>query len=91
MTIILPRWNEIVEQCTLTSTLKKKLTVRKMPRDVTTRWNLSYDMLKFACTYSDPINKIPDDRSMKLHDYELKDHEWKIAEELRDCLKVCTS
>jgi hypothetical protein len=46
-------------------------------------------MLKFAYTYRDPINKITDDRSMKLRDYELKDHEWKIVEELRDCLKVC--
>jgi hypothetical protein len=46
-------------------------------------------MLKFADTYRDPINKITDDRSMKLRDYELKDHEWKIVEELRDCLKAC--
>ena len=46
-------------------------------------------MLKFAYTYRDVINKITDDRSMKLRDYELKDHEWKIVEELRDSLKVC--
>ena len=88
-TIILPRWNEIIEQSALTPGSKKKLSVRKMPRDVSTRWNSTYDMVKFACTYRDPINKITDDRSMKLRDYELKDHEWKIVEELRDCLKVC--
>lgn len=87
-TIILPRWNEIITQCGLTSTSKKKLSVRKMPRDVSTCWNSTYDMLKFACTYRDPINKITDDRSMKLRDYELKDDEWKIVEELRDSLKV---
>ena len=46
-------------------------------------------MLKFAYTYCDVINKITDDRSMKLCDYERKDHEWKIVEELRDSLKVC--
>lgn len=46
-------------------------------------------MLKFACTYRDPINKITDDCSMKLREYELKDHEWKLVEELRDALKVC--
>ena len=46
-------------------------------------------MLKFACTYREVINKITDDRSMKLRDYKLKDHEWKIMEELRDTLKVC--
>ena len=60
-----------------------------MPRDVSTWWNSTYDMLKFACTYRDPINKITDDRSMKLREYELKDHEWKLVEELRDALKVC--
>lgn len=60
-----------------------------MPRDVCIRWNSTYDMLKFAHTYRDAINKITDDRSMKLRDYELKDHEWKIVEELRDSLKVC--
>jgi hypothetical protein len=59
-----------------------------MPRDVSIRWNSTYDMLKFACTYREAINKITDDRSMKLRDYELKDHEWKIIEELRDSLKV---
>ena len=59
-----------------------------MPRDVSTCWNLTYDMLKFAATYRDPINKITDDRSMKLREYELKDYEWKIVEELRDSLKV---
>ena len=87
-TIILPRWNAIIEECAVTSTSNKKLTVRKMPRDVSTRWNSTFDMLKFACLYHDAINKITDDRSMKLCDYELKDHEWKIVEELRDSLKV---
>ena len=60
-----------------------------MPRDVTTRWNSTYDMLKFAYTYSEPINKITGERSMKIRQYELKDHEWTIVEQLRDCLKVC--
>ena len=59
-----------------------------MPRDVRIRWNSTYDMLKFAFTYRDPIDKITDDRTMKLREYELKDDEWKIVEELRDVLKV---
>ena len=59
-----------------------------MPRDVSTRWNSTYDMLKFACTYREAIDKITDDRSMKLREFELKDDEWKIVEELRDTLKV---
>ena len=53
-----------------------------MPRDVSTRWNSTYDMLKFACTYREAIDKITDERAMKLREYELKDDEWKIIEEL---------
>jgi hypothetical protein len=88
MTIILPRWNEIIEQCAATTTTKKKLEVCKMPRDVTTRWNSTYDMLKFSSSYSEPINSITGDCLMKIRQYELKDHEWTIVEQLRDCLKV---
>jgi hypothetical protein len=45
-------------------------------------------MLKFAFAYSEPINKITGERSMKIRQYEIKDHEWMIVEQLRDCLKV---
>ena len=34
------------------------------------------------------INKITDDCSMKLREYELNKEEWKIVEELRNTLKV---
>jgi hypothetical protein len=47
-------------------------------------------MLRFAFAYSDPINKITGDRSMKVRQYEIKDDEWRIVEQLRDCLKVRT-
>jgi hypothetical protein len=91
-TIILPRWYEIIEEiAAATSTLEKKLTVRKMPRDVAHRWNSTYDMLKFASNYSEPINQITGERSMKIRQYELRDHEWTIVEQLRDCLKVRSS
>ena len=61
-----------------------------MPRDVENRWNSTYDMLKFAFTYSEPINNITGDRSMKICQYKLVDHEWTIVERLQDCLKVQT-
>ena len=67
---------------TYTVTSKKKLTVHKMPCDVLIWWNSTYDMLKFAVFYREPIDKITDEHAMKLHDYELKDHKWKIVEEL---------
>ena len=87
-TIILPWWNEAIEHCAATLTSKKKLIVRKMPWDVDNQWNSTYDMLKFAFTYSEPINNITGNRSMKIHQYELQDHEWTIVEQLWDCLKV---
>jgi len=59
-----------------------------MPRDVTNRWNSTYDMLKFAFSYSEPINKITGERSMKIRQYEIIDQEWTIVEQLRDCLKI---
>ena len=59
-----------------------------MPRDVRNRWNSTYDMLRFAYAYSEPINKITGDRSMKIRQYEINDQEWTIVEQLRDCLKV---
>ena len=54
-----------------------------MPWDVSTRWNSTYNMLKFVCTYREAINKIMDNRAMKLREYELKDDKWKIVEELQ--------
>ena len=84
-TLILPRWFEIIEQCAAAaseSTTEKTLAVCKMPRDVTTRWNSTYDMLEFASDYSEPINNITGDRSMKIRQYKLKDHEWIIVEQL---------
>ena len=59
-----------------------------MPRDVANRWNSTYDMLRFAFVYSEPINLITGDRSMKIRQYEIKDDEWKLVQQLRDCLKV---
>ena len=59
-----------------------------MPRDVSTRWNSTYDMLKFAPDYHVALNVITGERDMKLRKYELKDMEWHIASQLRDILEV---
>ena len=59
-----------------------------MPRDVSTRWNSTYDMLKFALDYRVALNVITGERDMKLRKYELKDTEWHIAGQLRDILEV---
>lgn len=60
-----------------------------MPRNVSKHWNSTYEMLKFAYTYCQAIDKLTGDRDMKLQDYELSESEWGIVKQLRDCLKVC--
>ena len=80
-TIILPQWFTILEDLTLDE--------RMMPRDVTTRWNSTYDMLEFAVEYREAIDSITANQKMKLRQYELAEEDWEIATKLRDILKVC--
>ena len=66
------------------------LAKRVMPRDVSTRWNSTYDMLNFALDYRVPLDSITANRDMKLRQYELSREEWKIVGHLQSVLKVCT-
>ena len=59
-----------------------------IPRDVRTRWNSTYDMIKMAIEYSKAIKRICSDADNGLRDFELSTEEWKIAEQLRDALEV---
>jgi len=59
-----------------------------MPRDVTTRWNSTYDMLEFAIEYREALESITGNQKMKLRQYELTEEDWQIATQLRDVLKV---
>jgi hypothetical protein len=61
-----------------------------MPRDVTTRWNSTYDMLEFAIEYLEALESITGNQRMKLRQYELTEDDWKIAIMLHDVLKVCS-
>jgi hypothetical protein len=67
---------------------KKALADRMMPRDVTTYWNSTYDMLKFAKSYQDPINQMTDSCSLKLRYCMITESEWELVKQLRDVLKV---
>jgi hypothetical protein len=59
-----------------------------MPRDVSTRWNSTYDMLVFAVEYREALDSITGNLRMKLRQYELTEEDWEIATKLRDVLKV---
>ncbi|KIM40436.1 hypothetical protein M413DRAFT_54247, partial [Hebeloma cylindrosporum] len=70
-TIILPRW--------LAKLQELGLHVRTMPRDVSTRWNSTFDMVNFAIDYRTAIDAITSNRDLNLRKYELADEEWIIA------------
>lgn len=59
-----------------------------MPRDVSTQWNSSYDMLCFAIEYRKAIENITSERKNEIQQFELTEDEWTIAEQLRGVLKV---
>jgi hypothetical protein len=80
-TILLPRWFSILHDL--------ETAEQMMPRDVTTRWNSTFDMLDFAVEHITAINTMTADRDMKLRHYELSEGDWGIARQLRDVLKVC--
>lgn len=66
------------------------MSIRKMPRDVQTRWNSTYDMMKFALEYRAAIDKLTSkgEKDHGLRQYELSSSEWKLAKQLADVLKV---
>ncbi|PPQ88236.1 hypothetical protein CVT25_005286 [Psilocybe cyanescens] len=79
-TLLLPEWF-----LTLKDT---KLDERMMPRDVSTRWNSTYDMLKFAIDYRKAIDRLMGDKNLGLRQYELSDDEWEIAKQLSLLLMI---
>jgi hypothetical protein len=60
-----------------------------MPRGVSTRWNSSYDMLKFAIEYRLAIDKMAKEKQLRA--FELDEQEWETISELCEVLKVCLS
>ncbi|KAF5338266.1 hypothetical protein D9611_014612 [Ephemerocybe angulata] len=93
-TIILPKWFSIIrELADMEPEKRKKLSLRMMPRDVATRWNSTYDMVKFCWIYRKAIDRITEMRQLDLRKYEISEDEdeWNIVKELRDNLKVISS
>lgn len=79
-TIILPKWFSTLEEL--------KLGRCMMPRDVSTWWNSTYDMLVFALRYRVALDIITADREMKLQQYEMDDDEWALTKQLCAVLKA---
>jgi hypothetical protein len=57
-----------------------------MPRDVSTRWNSTYDMLDFAVKHQEELDELTRDKALRK--YEMAEEEWLIAKQLRDVLEV---
>jgi len=79
-TILLPQWYKTLAA--------HHLPHRMMPRDVSTRWNSTFDMLNFALKYRPAIDTMTATRDFDLRKYELVPADWRIAGELRDVLQV---
>lgn len=79
-TLLLPAWKALLPEL--------ELAVRIMPRDVSTRWNSTYDMLDFAVEYRQALDDFTGDRKFGLRDFELSEQEWTIAKQLRNILEV---
>ncbi|KAJ2927840.1 hypothetical protein H1R20_g9248, partial [Candolleomyces eurysporus] len=59
-----------------------------LTKDVPTRWNSSYDMLKFLYHYQHAIDRLTSRQDLDVRKYELTNDEWEIVKQLRDTLKV---
>lgn len=79
----LPQWYKMLSSCGLPGCI--------MPCDVSTHWNLTYDMLLFVHDFCPAIDVITTQCDFDLQKYELSPAEWGIAKELRDILKVFLS
>jgi hypothetical protein len=58
-----------------------------IPRDVSTRWNSTFDLLIFAKQYRKAIDTMVEEHD-DLEDLKLSRRDWKVVDELADILEV---
>jgi len=62
-----------------------------LPRDVKTRWNSTYNLLRAAYEYRKAIDMLTSNREMDLRKQELSSDEFEVTKELRDVMRVSLS
>ncbi|KAJ3966428.1 hypothetical protein EV361DRAFT_809106, partial [Lentinula raphanica] len=77
---LLPKWKEHIA--------KAELPDRILPRDVTTRWNSTHDMLNSFLQMKTAISDFVDRSSHSLTEYALTEEEWEVAEGLSAALLI---
>ena len=78
-TIVLPQWREIVKELGKSN---PKICNHMMPWDVWTQWNSTFNMLQFAYTYHNAIDKLTGEHALKLRDYKVGVGKWEIVRQL---------
>ncbi|KIM57250.1 hypothetical protein SCLCIDRAFT_130856, partial [Scleroderma citrinum Foug A] len=74
LTVLLPAWD--------TACKEAGLSMKQIPRDVSTWWNLSFNMVDFIVDYHVPVDAVTNKRRLGLGNYALNEHEWKVLEQL---------
>ena len=81
-------WNEILEEIAADETARqsnnKLLSIRAMRRDVPTHWRSTYNLLNFAYSNHDAVEKITSKHALNLKEYKLSGSEWEIVKQLHD-------
>ena len=68
---------------------KENLSDHIILRDITMRWNSTYDMLTFVLEYRPVVEKFTADRKNEIRELELSEEEWVIVTQLNNILMVC--
>ena len=79
-TKVCPEWHAALKQL--------RMKERSMPRDVTVRWNSTYDMTEFVFTHKKAVNVITSNCDLGLQKFELTENVWGIVGQLAKVLKV---
>src|SRR6266540_1530718 len=83
-TLLLPQWHALLEQdapCAFHG--------RSLPRDVSTRWNSTYDHLVAFLQLQVYVDKFASVREHGLREFELTEEEWDCLRQLVRVLQVC--